>query len=191
MSPAVSVLFSLMATSPPPAARPSLSMLLALQIPFAVMAAMVVIGGFKVVTTKNIMHAALWLTVTLSGVAGLYILLASEFVAAVQVMVYIGAVIVLFIFGVMLTRAPIGKEAELNNDSGFSGPFGVLAAISIFGLLTATVVGAFGRTRLDPGVIGSGTVGESIFSEYVIPFEILSVLLLAALIGAIVLARQD
>ena len=82
---------------------------------FGIIAAVMIFAALSVVTTKNVVHAALWLVIVLAGVAAQYILAAAEFVAVSQVMVYIGAVMVLFLFGIMLTRAQIGSEDGLNN----------------------------------------------------------------------------
>ena len=76
-----------------------------------------IVGAMRVVTSNNVVHAALWLVLVLAGAAAQYILLAAEFVAVTQVLVYVGAVMVLFIFGTMLTRAQIGRERDLNNRS--------------------------------------------------------------------------
>src|SRR6185312_13334772 len=83
-------------------------------IAFGIIAAAMAIGAIRVVTTNNVVHAALWLVVVLGGAAALYLLLAAEFVAVTQILVYIGAVTVLFLFGTMLTRARIGRESDLN-----------------------------------------------------------------------------
>ena len=82
---------------------------------FYIIAAVMLVGAFRVVTSNNVVHAALWLVVVLAGVAAQYVLAAAEFVAVSQVLVYIGAVMVLFLFGIMLTRAQIGAEQNLNN----------------------------------------------------------------------------
>ena len=82
---------------------------------FYIIAAIMVFGALRVVSGRNVVHAALWLVVVLGGVAAQYLLAAAEFVAISQVMVYIGAVMVLFLFGIMLTRATIGEESDLNN----------------------------------------------------------------------------
>ena len=84
---------------------------------FGIIAAVMIFAALAVVTTKNVVHAALWLAMVLAGMAAQYILAAAEFVAVSQVMVYIGAVMVLFLFGIMLTRAQIGSESGLNNKS--------------------------------------------------------------------------
>src|SRR5687768_9744913 len=88
---------------------------------FGVLAAVMSVAALRVVTVKNVVHAALYLVLVFAGVAGIFILLASEFVAVVQVLVYIGAIVVLFLFGTMLTRAPIGKDDELDNTPASRG----------------------------------------------------------------------
>jgi NADH-quinone oxidoreductase subunit J len=147
------------------------------------------IGAFRVVTTKNVVHAALWLVLVLAGVAANYILLAAEFVAVVQVLVYIGAIIVLFLFGIMLTRAPIGKEAELDNDQRWAA---LVVGLLLFGVLAAVLAKAFGRDHVRTTTIQrTSDVANSIFTTYLVPFEVISVVLLAALVGAVVIARRD
>ena len=91
--------------------------MVAQNIAFGVIAAMMVLGAIRVVTSNNVVHAALWLVLVLAGAAAQYLLLAAEFVAVTQVLVYVGAVMVLFIFGTMLTRSQIGRERDLNNKS--------------------------------------------------------------------------
>src|SRR5437764_3127288 len=83
---------------------------------FAVLAAVIAFSALRVVTSKNIVHCALYLVVVLAGIAGLYVLLAAEFIFAVQLIVYIGAIVVLFLFGIMLTRAPLGATSDLDNN---------------------------------------------------------------------------
>ena len=147
-------------------------------------------SALLVVTTRNMVHAALWLVVTLGAVAGIYLLLAAEFVAWVQVLIYVGAVVVLLLFALMLTKAPTGPQADLNVRRIVPA---ALVALLVAGLLGATVVAGFAGVRidLDNAVVGSAeTTGATIFEKWVLPFEVLSVLLLAALIGAIVLSRQ-
>ncbi len=160
-------------------------------------AAVIIFGAVRVVTTKNVVHAALWLVTVLAGVAMQYFVLAAEFVAATQVLIYIGAIVVLFLFGVMLTRAKIGRDQELTNRHWAGGAF---AAVALLGVMGYALLDSFGWTRtplpadtLIDNVDGSNTatVSDSIFSTYLVPFEVISVLLLAALVGAIVLARKD
>jgi NADH-quinone oxidoreductase subunit J len=155
---------------------------------FYVIAAIMAYCAVRVVTTDNIVHAALHLVVVLAGGAAQYLLLGQEFVAWVQVIVYIGAVIVLFLFGIMLTRAPMRAEEPLNNNlRGIAlVPTGLLAVI-----LTVLCVDAFDDQVLDLRPVQTNEVTNFVFRQYLVPFEVVGVLLLAALIGAVVLARRD
>ena len=163
--------------------------MLAENIAFGVLAALMGVSALKVVTTKNVVHAALYLVVVLAGVAGIFVLLAAEFLAIVQVLVYIGAIVVLFLFGIMLTRARIGKVGDLDNDQR---GWAVVTALLLLGVLSWVLWDGFQDTKVEPTEVArSADVGVSIFSTYVIPFEVISVLLTAALVGAIVVARKD
>ena len=158
-------------------------------IAFGLLAVTMTISAIKVVTSKNVVHCALYLVMVLAGVAGIYILLAAEFLAAVQVLVYIGAIVVLFLFGIMLTRAPIGRSRGLDNDQR---ALAAMVGLAVAGLLTAVLLDGFGDKKVElAGPQRSADVGLEIFQSYVIPFEVVSVLLLAALIGSVVLARRD
>jgi NADH-quinone oxidoreductase subunit J len=156
---------------------------------FGIIAAMMIFAALSVVTSKNVVHAALWLVMVLSGVAAQYILASAEFVAASQILVYIGAVMVLFLFGIMLTRAQIGKEAGLNNKGWALGiPVGLL----LFGLLAWVILDAFEDDVLpDRGATPTVLLSDQFLSIYLVPFIAVSFVLLAAAIGAIVLARKD
>ena len=165
-------------------------LLVAQNVGFGIIALLMIVAALRVVTTNNVVHAALWLVVVLSGAAAQYVLLAAEFVAVTQVLVYIGAVMVLFLFGTMLTRARIGAERDLNN------PYWKLG-LPVAGLLLAAmalaVVSSFGDERLptDARVVPIADISDQIFGPYLLPFWALSFVLLAAIIGAIVLARKD
>jgi NADH-quinone oxidoreductase subunit J len=156
---------------------------------FGIIAAVMIFAALSVVTTKNVVHAALWLVVVLAGVAAQYVLAAAEFVAVSQVLVYIGAVMVLFLFGIMLTRAQIGREAGLNNTGWL---LGVPVGLVMFGLLAWVIVDAYGDDVL-PETEPTATVAlsDQFLSIYLLPFLAISFVLLAAAIGAIVLARKD
>jgi NADH-quinone oxidoreductase subunit J len=156
---------------------------------FGILAVVMVAAAFRLVTTQNVVRAALFLAIVLAGVAALYILLAAEFVAWVQVLVYIGAVVVLLLFGVMLTRAPIGREGDLDNDQRL---LSALVALFLLGALGAVLLDAFGDDKVeDIAIRRTAEVSDSIFGTFVIPFEVASVLLLSALVGAVALARRD
>ncbi|WP_119286757.1 NADH-quinone oxidoreductase subunit J [Streptomyces sp. YIM 130001] len=141
------------------------------------------------VTTKQLVHAALWLVVALGGLAVEYLLLTAEFIAWVQVLIYVGSVVVLLLFGLMLTRAPIGRSPDA--DSGNRVP-ALVVALAAAAALVWVVVDAFRTQWIDLGSPSGSTdaVGAILFKHWVLPFEALSVLLLAALVGAIVLSRK-
>lgn len=145
-------------------------------------------AAIKTVTSTNLVHAALYLATTLAGIAGVFLVLAADFLALVQLVVYVGAVAVLFLFGLMLTRAPIGREALDSQNRGLA----LAVSTVLFVVLSVLVVQAFGDVRVDQ-VAGPAVaeLGIAIFSSWVLPFEVLSMLLLAALVGAIVLARRE
>ena len=168
-----------------------LALLVAQNIAFYIIAALMVVGALRVVTCKNLMHAALWLVLVLAGAAAQYILLAAEFVAITQVLVYLGAIIVLFLFGIMLTRAKTGADDDLDN-SRAARLGGVLIGLLLAGVMGYSLWDGFGDREFGDIVVQrTAEVSDSIFSTYLLPFEVISVLLLAALIGAIVLARRD
>lgn len=164
---------------------------------FYAIAAVITYSAFRVVTSQNVVHAALYLVAVLAGVGAQYILLTAEFVAAAQVLVYIGAIIVLFLFGIMLTRAQIGRDQDLTHKNW---PVGAATALLLFAVMAYALIDEYGWTRTPlpadtriAHVNGSNTatVSDAVFSQYLVPFEVISVLLLAALVGAIVLARKD
>jgi NADH-quinone oxidoreductase subunit J len=157
---------------------------------FYVIAAVAIVAAVRMVTSTNVVHAALYLLVVLSAVAGVYVILGAEFVAATQVLIYLGAIMVLLLFGVMLTRAKIGTETNLDHEQRW---LGALVAIGMFAVMTFSLWEGFSDTELPRTLAPQRTqaVSDEIFSTYIVPFEALSVLLLAALIGAVVVARRD
>ena len=154
-----------------------------------VLAVIGTVAAIRLVTARNVVHAALYLVVTLAdGRPAAYLLLAAEFVAWVQVLIYVGAIVVLFLFGLMLTKAPIGREVLDNQQRGVA----VVVAVAILAGLVFLIQDAFvgrGQDRSRPGERGRASDSRS-SSTYVLPFEVVSFLLLAALIGAIVLAAE-
>ncbi|MFE0459994.1 NADH-quinone oxidoreductase subunit J [Kitasatospora sp. NPDC058965] len=150
---------------------------------------LVVLGAAVVsVTTKQMVHAALWLVVALGGLAVEFLLLTAEFVAWVQVLIYLGSVVVLVLFGLMLTKAPIGRSPDADSKNRWVALGVALAAAAT---LVTLVVDAFRTSWIDLGAGGgsAAVTGASLFRHWVLPFEALSVLLLAALVGAIVISR--
>ena len=167
--------------------------MLAQNVAFWVIAIVMGVAAIGVVRSRNIVHAALFLVAVLAGAAAQYILLAAEFVAWVQVLIYIGAVIVLFLFGIMLTRAPMGIETDLDNDQRWPA---LIVAAGLLALLVVLLLDAFGGRMigLDDELLATGrtsNVGSSLFRQYAVPFEVVSMLILAALVGSVALARRD
>lgn len=215
-------------------------------IAFAIIAGLMLFSALKMVTTSNVVHAALYLVIVLAGVAALFILLGSDFVGATQILVYIGAIVVLFLFGIMLTRARLGDDETVaserrtmgavvgllllvvmsfalidgyeNTEIVFSEPNPVAyvpqshevgdlptPVVDALGIVGASgdeiLIGASDFDSLPPElqrrvpgaeVFGNNkAVADSIFSQYIVAFEAVSVLLLAALIGAVVVARKE
>ena len=163
--------------------------MVAQQIAFGLMAFMIVVSAFFVVTTKNIVHAALFLIVVLANVAGQYFLLGAEFIGTAQILIYLGAIVVLFLFGIMLTRAPLGGETTLdNNQRALAAVVGLL----LLAVMSYALIDQFGDDELPAETVQrTADVADSVFSTYLVPFEVVSVLLLAALVGAIVIARKE
>jgi NADH-quinone oxidoreductase subunit J len=157
---------------------------------FLVVGLLVLVSGFRVVTAKNVVHAALFLVATLAGTAVLFLMLSAEFVAWVLVLVYIGAVIVLFLFGIMITRAPTGRDLGLDADRKAWPAF---LSVATFVLLSWASIDAFSSEVVqevgDP--TSTETLGLALLGRFVIPFEVVSFVLLAALIGGITIARRD
>ena len=166
---------------------------MAQNIAFWILAVAMAGAAIGVVRSPNIVHAALFLVVVLVGAAAQYIVLLAEFVGIVQFFIYIGAISVLFLFGIMLTRAPMGNRGDFDNDQRWPA---LVVALFLLGVVTALLVDAFGNDKihLNDQLLESsrtGAVGNEIFRNFVIPFEVVSMLLLAALVGAVVIARRD
>lgn len=153
-------------------------------------AVIMLVTGMRVVTSQNVVHAALYLMGSLLGSAALFLLLSAEFVALVLVLVYIGAVIVLFLFGIMLTRAPTGLDAALDNERKTPA---ALVSLVLFGVLVYGSVVAFGATEVATTGMATQTelLAEGLLGRFVIPFEVVGFILLAALVGGITIARRD
>ncbi|HYU59071.1 MAG TPA: NADH-quinone oxidoreductase subunit J [Actinomycetota bacterium] len=157
------------------------------EIVFVVVAAVGTVGAFRLVTSKNVVHAALYLVVALGMVGAVYLLLAAEFVAWVQILIYVGAIVVLLLFSLMLTKAPIGREALDNQQRGVAA----LVALAVFAGLLLLIRDTFPDQRIEVQATNTADIGNSLFRGFVLPFEVVSILLLAALVGAVVIARRD
>ena len=142
-------------------------------------------GAVGVVVARNVVHASLLLLLSLMGVAGLYLLLLAEFLALVQVLIYGGAITIVILFVIMLTRV---QEFRAMTDNP-QWPLALVAAMAVFGLLSASMIeGA--PSESTRGSVGFAELGDSLFTQWAVPFEVASLVLLVALIGAIVIARE-
>jgi len=161
------------------------------QIIFLIVGAGTLFAALMVVTTPNLIHAALWLVATLFGVAVIYALLHAGFLAVVQVVVYIGAIAILFIFAVMLTRKDLRDQGPQLNANWWAGTLmAVLAGAGLIALIFAWSGSARTAAVIPSGFDAVGRLGEALVAPdaYVLPFEVASVLLLAALVGAVYVA---
>lgn len=157
---------------------------------FALFALMAVVGGVGVVLSRNAVHSALFLLLNFASMALLYLLLGAQFLAMAQILVYAGAIVVLFIFAVMLVGREAVTDAVAQGRPVLSALVAVLAVLFLGGSTYALVTTSQGTPAgaQDYGSVQS--VGSMLYTRYLLPFELASVLLLAAMIGAIVLARR-
>ncbi len=147
------------------------------------------VSAFRVVTARNVFHSALFLVLTLFSVAGIYVLLAAEFLAGVQVLIYVGAITILIIFAIMLTHQISNKSIRQTNEQVLPAVLIVLIffAMSIATLLLTSWPTAASELPSD----NIFRIGQLLMTTYVIPFEVVSIVLLVALIGAIVISRRE
>ena len=139
--------------------------------------------GGEVLVAQNVAFAVIGLTMVL------FILLGAEFVAVTQVLVYIGAIVVLFLFGIMLTRGSYGTDEDVGRERHLMA---ALVGVLVLGVTAGSLVDTFRDAELARSAPSTtAQIGDSIFGQYIVPFEAISVLLLAALIGAVVVARSD
>ena len=158
-------------------------------IAFIGLALVAVGGGVLLITLTKVVHMVIALVFTFLGIAGIYMLLSAEFVAIVQILIYSGAITIVMLFGIMLTKH---QENDAPAKGGW-GNFSLLAAIA--GFAVAVYLGIYNLDiPVQPTALheeNTKQIGIELFSKYVIPFEVMSVLLLVALVGAIVLAKKD
>lgn len=159
---------------------------------FYLMSFLIVAAAVLMVTSRNIFHSALYLASVLFGVAGIFVLLNSYFIAGIQVLIYIGAVVVLTIFVINLTRKITGTEIPQFNKQIIPSLIVTLIAVV---LIILAILKTNWFKRIQGGTIASvdntALIGRQFLTDFIIPFEVVSVLLLAALIGAIVLVARD
>ena len=157
---------------------------------FFVLAAMAVLGAISLIVQRHPIHSALSLIVVMVALAGLYLLMGAEFVAAVQIIVYGGAIMVLFVFVIMLLNAGVEERTNFSKLASFAG---LPLTIALMGFLAAAVARSTDRVKTYP----TGTVAPTkalanlLFQDFVYPFELTSFLILVAILGAIVLAQRE
>ncbi len=152
------------------------------------LAAFTVIAGLFVVLDRNIVHSAVALIFSFCGVAGIYVLLDAEFLAAVQVLIYVGGITILLLFAIMLTTR-IAARVDIFNEQKW--PSLVIAVLITGVLVYASVTGIQISAQAPRLPETAPTLGRLLLTTHVLPFEVASVLLLAALVGAIILARRE
>jgi NADH-quinone oxidoreductase subunit J len=156
---------------------------------FYVVAILTVLSAAAMVFSKNLIHCAVGLLFAFLGVAGIYVLLAADFLAAVQILIYVGGILVLLLFGVMLSQRITGVQLQ-------TGTLQLLPALLACGAIFAILMQLALKTRWAQATISevmptSRTIGNLLMTEYLLPFEIISILLLAALVGAAFIARRE
>jgi NADH-quinone oxidoreductase subunit J len=164
------------------------------QVVFLGIAALIIGAALLVVTTRNLVHAALWLIAAFFGIGALYMLMQAEFAAIIQVLIYVGAIAVLILFAIMLTPDLAGEHDVPIFQRRW---LALIVAAALFGLLIVPTVWNHAwsvYTPLEGGIVqiaGAREVGTAFLREYLLPFELASVLLLAALVGAIVIGIDE
>jgi len=156
---------------------------------FYFFAAVMVITALGVVTLRNVFHAALCLAVVASGAAVIYLILDAEFLAFAQILIYVGAVITLIAFVIMLTQRAVGARIRQSNDQKFLSL--VVSVILLSLLLWKIPTTVWNATSDQTSLADAKTIGNALLTKYLLPFEVISIVLLVALIGAIVLARRE
>jgi NADH-quinone oxidoreductase subunit J len=160
---------------------------------FYVFAALTLGGGLLCITRRNAVHSAMWLVVSLLGVAGLYLLQKAEFLFAVQVILYIGGIVVLFLFVIMLVNL---DEAARQRQFNKQWPIALAAAVFVGAELVYFLKAGAESFKLPAPAAASSTTGNTerladvLFSEYLLPFEAASVLLLVAIVGSVIMAKK-
>jgi NADH-quinone oxidoreductase subunit J len=166
-----------------------------MQIVFLIVAAATLVSAVMVVSVQRIMHAALWLIMTLLGVAILFVTLETGFFAVIQVIVYIGAIAILIIFAIMLTRREVREQSQQVNRGAW---LSALVCLGVAGGLVGALTGWQAISQARPALAVENidnitAIGNALVSPnaYAIPFEVASVLLIGALIGAIYVANEQ
>ena len=156
---------------------------------FLFIAALVIASGFWVVFSPNLIHSAVSLLFTLFGTAGLYIFLYADFIAGTQIVIYVGGILVLIIFGVMLTSKIDSPSIASSSANQFIGGMGAFAIFIVQVAVIFNTPWNIGSEQYRDATVGA--IGKLLLTNYLLPFEIISILLLAALMGAALLSRRN
>jgi NADH:ubiquinone oxidoreductase subunit 6 (subunit J) len=160
-------------------------------LPFVLLSLVTIGSAIAAVTLRNLVHCALSLTVTFAGVAGLYLLLGAQFVGFAQILVYIGAVAILVVFAILLTRSSTTEAGESRVSAGWVWNLGI--ALAVFGTIATAVLWSPDRSGGSPALAHAPVreIGVELMGRHVLALELIGLLLTAALIGAVVLAMKD
>jgi NADH-quinone oxidoreductase subunit J len=163
------------------------------QIAFLILAAVALISAVLVITQRNAVHSVIWLIVTLFSVGGIYLMLHAEFLLAVQVILYVGGIMVLFLFVVMLVNLDVAaKQAQFRR----KWQLALFTAIVLLGELTYGLAKSRGGLKLPAATMVASSegntqaVGRALYQTYMLPVEIASILLLVAMVGAVIMAKR-
>ena len=161
-------------------------------LPFAIIAGLTVGSAIAAMSLRNLVHCALSLVVTFAGLAALFLQLNAQFVGFAQVLVYVGAVAILIVFAILLTRgAEPGPPVPATSGSGWGigVAIAVLSFLAMAGAVTSSVVSQ--RTAPPPAAVTVRAIGDKLMTDYVLPLEVIGLLLTAAMIGAVIIAMQE
>ena len=159
-------------------------------LPFAIIAGLTVGSAIAAMSLRNLVHCALSLVVTFAGLAALFLQLNAQFVGFAQVLVYVGAVAILIVFAILLTRsAEPGPPVATTTSAGWGIAIAVAAFLAMAGAVTSSVV--MQRTAPPPSAVTVRAIGEKLMTDYVLPLEVIGLLLTAAMIGAVIIAMSE
>ena len=158
--------------------------------PFVILALVIAASAIAAMSLRNLVHCALCLVITFAGLAGIYLQLGAEFVGFAQILVYVGAVAILVVYAILLTRSAADSTGSRANSSGWAG---LLVSVAVFGSLAAAITSSVVQQRgpVAAPQMSVAQIGDKLLNEFVIPLEVIGLLLTAAMIGAVIIAMQE
>jgi NADH:ubiquinone oxidoreductase subunit 6 (subunit J) len=159
-------------------------------IAFVILAVLTISSGIAAMMLRNLVHCALSLSITFAGLAGLYLQLDAQFIGFAQILVYVGAVAILIVFAILLTR---GSDPERESRYSSNGWLGLGVAVVVFAVVAGTILSSktLGRRQVPAPEVTVRQLGDQLMTRYVLPLEVLGLLLTVALIGAVIVAMQE